>query len=646
MSMIKKLLAIPLLVFSIHSFAQKDSTFSRQLDEVVVTASKTLLKQSQTGKIVTVLDQKIISNNAGRSLSELLNTQAGFFINGANNTPGTNLDVYFRGAGTGNMLIVIDGIPVFDPSQSNNSFDLNSIPLDQVERIEILKGGQSTTWGSDAVAGVIQVFLKKNAKKKLLINGSLAAGTYNTTNAGAGISGTVNRLGYSVQYNHAKSDGLSAAYDSTGTKNFDKDGFEQNNWQAELNYQFSNSVSARAFGNFSNYHNGLDAGAFTDDRDFTAKNKNNLGGLFLQYRKTNFTWHVSGSYQQAKRSFTDDSTDISTPYSNFSQGNYTGNTITAETYGNARISRHLEMVGGVQYIHQNTKQSYLSISSFGPFETALGKDSSKINQWSAYASLLVLDVNGFSFEAGGRVNNHSIYGNNATFTINPSFKIDENTRFFLNVSSAYKIPSIYQLYSEYGNKDLKPESSITYEAGIQAEDVNKKFMVRFVGFKRDTKNLIIFFTDPVTFAGKYINRDKQNDYGFELESTLQLADWGNWNNNFAFIDGQGTEDHIKIDNLYRRPKFTMNSTLTLQPVKSLTIIPAFRYVGSRLSGPYDAGPAEQPHYYILNCFVGYKVINNLRVFINLHNITNQQYFDVPGYNSKRFNFMAGINIQF
>src|SRR6266700_5600048 len=105
MSMIKKLLAIPLLVFSIHSFAQKDSTFSRQLDEVVVTASKTLLKQSQTGKIVTVLDQKIISNNAGRSLSELLNTQAGFFINGANNTPGTNLDVYFRGAGTGNMLI-------------------------------------------------------------------------------------------------------------------------------------------------------------------------------------------------------------------------------------------------------------------------------------------------------------------------------------------------------------------------------------------------------------------------------------------------------------------------------------------------------------------------------------------------------------
>ena len=137
-------------------FAQEqDSSNTKQLDEVVVTATKSSLKQSQTGKIVTVIDRQTIRNNAGRSLSELLNEQAGFFINGSNNSPGTNLDLYFRGAGTGNTLVVIDGIPVFDPSQPNNSFDLNNIPLEQVERIEILKGGQSTVWGSDAVAGVI-----------------------------------------------------------------------------------------------------------------------------------------------------------------------------------------------------------------------------------------------------------------------------------------------------------------------------------------------------------------------------------------------------------------------------------------------------------------------------------------------------------
>ncbi|HEX4849424.1 MAG TPA: Plug domain-containing protein, partial [Puia sp.] len=125
-------------------WAQSDSTKSGKLNEVVVTATKSGMKQSETGKIVTVLDQKFINNNSGRTLSELLNTQAGIFLNGANNTLGTNIDSYFRGADAGNLLIVIDGIPVYDPSQPNNVFDLNSIPLEQIERIEILKGGQST----------------------------------------------------------------------------------------------------------------------------------------------------------------------------------------------------------------------------------------------------------------------------------------------------------------------------------------------------------------------------------------------------------------------------------------------------------------------------------------------------------------------
>ena len=115
-------------------FAQKDTLEGKSGEVIVTTATRSNLQQSQTGKIITVLDPKIIRNSIGRSLSELLNTQAGFFINGANNVLGTNQDVYFRGAGSGNMLVVIDGTPVFDPSQISNSFDFNSIPLQQIER--------------------------------------------------------------------------------------------------------------------------------------------------------------------------------------------------------------------------------------------------------------------------------------------------------------------------------------------------------------------------------------------------------------------------------------------------------------------------------------------------------------------------------
>ena len=354
-----------IIIASTQIWAQKaDSTRIKELDEVVVTATKNDLKQSQTGKVITVIDQVTIKNNAGRSLSELLNSTAGFFINGANNTAGTNLDLYFRGSSNGNMLVVVDGVPVFDPSQPNNSFDLNNIPLEQIEKIEILKGGQSTIWGSDAVAGVIQIFLKKENKNPVVVNGSLAYGTYNTWKAGVGLGGRSGKLGYNVQYNYMSTDGFSSAQDVAGTNNFDKDGFRQNSVIADLSYYVSDRVTIRGFGNFSSYHNDLDEGAFTDDKDYTAKNRNDVGGLSLRYHYKGVTLNFQGSYQHVDRSFVDDSTDISSPYSNYSSGKYIGNTTTIEGYGNFKIAEHVQLVGGLQYIYQNTDQSYLNI---GPY---------------------------------------------------------------------------------------------------------------------------------------------------------------------------------------------------------------------------------------------------------------------------------------
>lgn len=622
--------------------AQRDS-LPNNLDEVVVTATKSSLKQSQTGKIVTVVSKEMIHNNAGRTLTEVLNEQASIFINGSNNTLGTNQDVYFRGAATGNVLIVIDGIPVYDPSQTNNSFDLNSIPLEQVEKIEILKGGQSTLWGSDAVAGVINIILKKESPKKAAFNANGSYGSYGTIRTGAGVSGSANRLNYNVQYTYTGTKGISSAYDSTKNAGFDKDGFKEHAVLANLNYAISKNLSAKAFGTFSDYHYDMDAGAFTDDKDYTGKNKNTLGGVQLRYHNNKVTWHLQGSFQQAKRSFVDDSIVTNLGYSN---GFYKGNTTIGETYGNVEINKYLELVAGAQYLHQATDQHYLSISSYGPYETSLGKDSANINQESVYASLLLKNAGGFNMEAGGRYTHHSIYDSKGTFTLNPSYNIDENTKVFVNVSSAFKTPTLYQLYSEYGNKDLKPESSITYEAGVQTQSSDHKIMLRIAAFKRDIKHLIIFYTDPDTYASQYINRDKQNDYGFEVENTILLGNIGNWSNNFTYVDGQGEDNGVKMDNLYRRPKFTYNSTLTLHPVRGFTFSPQFRYVGSRLKGTYDIGPAEQPHYYTVDCFLSYDVQKMLRVFATLQNITNQQYFDIVGYTSKRFNMMAGVQLNF
>jgi len=274
------------------------------------------------------------------------------------------------------------------------------------------------------------------------------------------------------------------------------------------------------------------------------------------------------------------------------------------------------------------------------------KFEGKVNNFSAYASLLLLDLKGFNAEAGIRYNHHKLYGNNATYSFNPSYNIDENTRVFVNISSAYKIPSIYQLYDgSAGNKNLKPEESTNYEVGVQSLSHNKMNSLRFVAFKRDIKNVIVYYTD-INYNSQYINRDQQNDYGFEIESNISIGKRGNWINNLTYVDGQGKEDNVKVNNLYRRPNFTFNSTLTLQPCKDFTLMPSFRFVGTRLKGEYDPGPAIMPQYYTLDLYTAYNFTKQFRAFLDLRNITDQKYFDVPGYNSRRANYTIGLSANF
>jgi vitamin B12 transporter len=655
----KKIFIVAAVFFSNQLLAQQkppaQATDSiKSLDEVVITATKTELKQSQTGKVVSVVDNATLQRNAGKTLTEILNYQAGLFINGANNAQGTNQDVYFRGAGTGNVLILMDGVPVGDPSQINNSFDLNNIAVGQIERIEILKGAQSTLWGSDAVAGVINIITKKGGTKKIGATAGVSYGSYNTFKANAGINGKVDAFTYNLSYNHTNSKGFSSAYDSTGKSNFDKDGFTQNNLQANLGYQFSSKFSASLISSYGKYKADIDAGAFTDDNDLSVGNDNFFNSIGINYKTKKIALHFTQSIINANRKIIDDSTDIggfsTSPfafYNIWARGNYKGVSSVTELYGNFNINKHFSLVAGTQYLGQNTTQSYESISNFGPFKaTPLGNDSAKINNFSFYASALLIDIKGFNVEAGFRVNSNSIYGSNATYTFNPSYNIDDNNRLFVNISSAYKIPSLYQLYSEYGNKALKPEKTNNYEFGVQTFSNNKKNSLRIVGFKRDIKDLIIFYSNPISYASQYINRDNQNDYGFELESNIAIGKIGNWVNNFTYVDGEGTNDNVKVKNLYRRPNFSFNSTLTLEPAKGLVIMPSFRFVGTRTKGQYDAGPDQMPQYYTVDFYAGYNVNKEIRVFADMRNITNQTYFDVVGYNSRKSNFTFGVTANF
>ncbi len=628
-------------------FAQtaKDSTF-KELDRVVVTATKYPVKESLTGKVLTVISREDLARSGGKQLTEVLNTQAGVLVNGSQNTLGTLQNIYLQGADEGKIVILIDGIPAYDPSGTTTTFDLNLVNTDEVERVEILKGSQSVLYGSDAVAGVINIIMRKGEGKPLNVSANLSAGSYGTWKTSAGINGKAGNTGYNLQYTHLQSDGISSAYDSTGHGNFDNDGFKENIVLFNVNHKLSDAFQLRANFQWSGYNDDIDAGKFTDDRLYTTRSRNTQAGIGADYKLGSGVLHFNYNYNTVTRSYLDDSATELINGGVFSSGDFTGNSHYADLYGNFSLCKHADLLAGVEYRNQNITENSQYMFNYGGFMSypdSVSNDSARVSQFAGYASLMLKDLDGFNLELGGRYNNYNKYGNVFTYSINPSFVINDRVKIFANLSSGFSAPTLYQLYSQYRNPSgLQPERSESVETGVQYSLT--RFNARALYIQRSVKDEIIYNT-----SGIYQNLDKQDDHGIEVEASFKTGAWS-FTGNYSYTTGKVTtpvsgKDSTFYD-LYRRPKNVGNLSAGFQATRSLFLSLSIHAMGKRIEAIYGAAPStlDAYAYYTLDGYVEYKILKQLKAFADFKNISNQLYFDSPGYNSFRFNFMAGISL--
>ncbi|HCN84469.1 MAG TPA: hypothetical protein DIT07_12730, partial [Sphingobacteriaceae bacterium] len=471
----------------------------RSLDEVVVTANRSPRKLAEVGRVVRVITAEQLEKSQGRNLTEVLNNVAGINLSGTGNNMGSNVSVFTRGATAGNTLILIDGAPVNNASGISGEYDITSFAIDQIERVEILRGVNSTLYGSDAVAGVINIITKKPAAGKLNASVQGTAGSYNTFKQAVGLNGSLGKTGIAFNFSNTSSDGMSIAKDKTGTGNFDKDGFDQLAFTTDLKQQFDDKFLVSAHAQAGQNYFDLDGGAFADDVDYRSRNTSFFGGINAKYLLPKGNLSFIFNQNNVKNKFVNQIGSTG----DFARQDNIGKISYSEAILDQQLSETLNLIAGANYRNINSSQLYESVSAlYGPYNSYVPE--SKNNIFSGYADLF-LKAGGFNFDLGGRYNNHSVYGNNNTYTINPSYVIDGRYKIFTSLASGYKIPSIYQLYSQYGNLDLKPESSTTYEAGFDFDLVPSKLGFNASFFKRDIEDLIYFNTDPVTFASQYLN---------------------------------------------------------------------------------------------------------------------------------------------
>ena len=651
-TMSKKLITLSVcLITTTLAFGQKENSTilkdtlrkkvdsSISLEEVIVTANKLEQKQNATGKIVTVINAATLQANAGRTIAEILNEQAGLYLPGSLSNAGTVPSIYMRGASSGRTLILIDGMPVGDPSMISNEFDLNLVPLNTIERIEILKGAQSTLYGSDAVGGVINIITKNKSIPNF--SGDFSTGSYGTQKINLQHSKSLGKLNYALGFSNESASGFSSASDITGKNNFDKDGYKNNNWFANINYTINQNWNVKISTRQTSYNADIDYSAFKDDKDEKFNNATKLTGLILKYKKEKSIFQFQYQLSTQDRQYKNDSTDRT--YTIFEDNQYKGKSQFADAFYSTPLSKNIQWIIGGDFRYGSYNQTYASISGYGPYNDIF-KDTFQY-QTALYSSLLINDAsNKWLLELGGRMNEHNRYGANQTFTISPSYKLNSQIRFMASASTGYKAPSLYQL--SY-NEALKPEQSFNTEIGIEYK-TNTVF-ARGVYYDRTIENGI----DYNYIDYNFFNYIKQKVNGLELEFNWKANEKNNISLNYTLMNGQETNqnrvtttDTITYNYLLKRPKNTAGIQWSFEPSSKLNLSIAARYISKRYDvGGYGAEDVSLKSYTLLNAHIQYKFSKHILLYADAQNIGNVAFQEINGYNAMGRMLMLGLRLK-
>ena len=278
---------------------------------------------------------------------------------------------------------------------------------------------------------------------------------------------------------------------------------------------------------------------------------------------------------------------------------------------------------------------------------------SSLNTLSPYASFFVNNLQGFSAELGGRFVHHSQFGNTFIYSINPSYLINRTIKLFANYSTGFKAPVIDQLYNaSYGNENLNPEKSKNFEAGVDFAVLSNKLNLRATAFSRKIQDAIVF-----TFPAGYVNMDKQNDKGVEVEAEFAVTDKLKLKAFYAYVDGELTTKLTETrdttyNNLIRRPKHSVGINIGYAITDNLFVSANLKTFAKRndlFFNPvtFNNDLVSMDAYKLLDVYAEYKLLQGkLKVFADARNLLDENYYETYGYTTMGFNINAGVSFGF
>lgn len=646
----KQLLIVSVLAYSFVStslFSQKNVAQQENvemLNEVVVTATKFNLKKENTGKVIHVITQKQLQQNAGKTVIEILNTIAGIDVKGVNANASEPRSINIRGGRSRQVLVLIDGVPVTDQSAINQEFDLRLLAVNQIESIEILKGASSTLYGSGAATAVINVILKKASKDSVSGSFETSFGTNNSTktpssgladkNQNINLNGTLGNFNFLASFSITGVDGMSSAKSTTNTV-FESDSFYSKNALLKLGYKINDKVNITSFLNYDTFEYDFDAAAFSDSEVNMGDQEQFRVGIRPNYTYNKGELYMLASINSVKRNFNSFNAFSNT----LDSYQYNGESINLDLVNKYEFSNQFQLITGVNYQEHSN-------NTITPFAT-IEKDIANFNTLDPYASVVYISNYGLSANIGGRLNMHNVYGNQFVYDGNLAYSLlnskETSVKLLTSYSTAFIAPSLYQLYDGYsGNIDLNPETNQTFEVGFDAT-FKENIQFDVVYFNRREVDAIIYNNTTYSYGNS-----SSDASGLELNFRVAATSFLSINSSYTYIDSNNLED---FNDYIPANKFVTGIDIT--PFENAFLNFTYRNVGERTIfdryGSFGTlgDDVILEEYQVLDFMANYKVLEDtVTFFIAATNLLNEDYDDIFGYETRGRNYKVGVRLQF
>jgi len=622
---------------------QNDRDKVVSLDKITVTATRMETPLREVASSMSVISAEEVKMRQDEMMIDLLRDIPGVDVFQTAGV-GTHSQVYIRGASAEHTLVLLDGMEMNDPMSPGRSCEFAHLTLDNIERIEVLRGPQSTLYGSDAMGGVINILTKKGkGKPSFLILGE--GGSYKTFRGTGGVAGDWKWLDYSLNASRKFSKGLSAASEEYG--NTEPDGYINNSVCGRVGIAPSDKVKIDFYGRYTGAENDIDnwGGPGGDDPNskiYTDQTALKGQAHFLLF---NELWEqkLNVAYTNNNRN-TSNGTDEAHPFDS-DRSTYRGRILKADWQNNLYIYKVNTITLGFE-IEQERGESENSFESAQGPSSSVFKDRKSI-LGAGYVQDHIKLWNSFFTTLGVRYDYHKIFGNQLTYRVASAYVFDPlNIKIKSTVGTGFKSPSLFQLYSEYGSTNLEPEQSFGWDAGLEQSAWNNRITYGVSWFSNNFSNLIDFkgvFDSLGNFiGGSYENIAEAEARGVEVQASLQPINDLKLQAHYTWMKTEDKKNHSK---LLQRPEHKVKASGTYRLLERADIGVDFMYIGTR----YDFGYLSNiklDAYKLVNLSISYDVTSNLSIFSRVDNVLDEKYEEVAGYGIPGTSGFAGFKLSF